>query len=98
MFTKKPHHFNKNRKRNKKGYGYAQETKKKADVLEVQGVLEEVLPNSQYRVRLDSGQEVLAHVSGKMRIHHIKVLEGDRVTIEMTPYDLTKGRITRREK
>jgi len=97
LFKKKSFHYKKKKNRGS-GYGYAPESKKRDDVLELQGILEEVLPNSQYKVRLDSGQEVLAHVSGKMRINHIKVLPGDRVTIEMTPYDLTKGRITRREK
>jgi len=76
----------------------ARENKKRTDVLEVQGTVDEVLPNSLYRVSLNSGQEILAHLSGRMRLNHIKVLAGDGVTVQMTPYDLTKGRITRREK
>jgi translation initiation factor IF-1 len=74
------------------------EAKKKADVIELKGTVEETLPNALYRVRLESGQEILAHLSGRMRLYHIKVLNGDNVTVQMTPYDLTKGRIVRREK
>lgn len=73
-------------------------TTKKTGVIELKGTIEEVLPNAQYRVVLESGQEILAHLSGKMRLHHIKVLLGDVVTVQMTPYDLTKGRIVHREK
>lgn len=68
-----------------------QEHKEKGIVME--GVIEEALPNAMFRVRLDNGHQILAHVSGKMRIHFIKILPGDRVKVEMTPYDLTKGRI-----
>jgi translation initiation factor IF-1 len=58
-----------------------------------EGVIEETLPNAMFRVKLDNGHTIIAHVSGKMRIHFIKLLPGDRVKVEMTPYDLTKGRI-----
>jgi len=74
------------------------DSQKKADVVEVSGTLEEVLPNAQYRVRLEGGQEVLAHVSGRMRLNRIRVLTGDQVTVQMSPYDLTRGRIVRRER
>jgi translation initiation factor IF-1 len=66
------------------------------DIIELEGKVIENLPNAIFRVLLDSGQEVLAHLAGKMRVNMIRVLPGDRVLIEMTPYDLSKGRITRR--
>lgn len=66
--------------------------------IEFQGVVTELLPNAMYRVILDNGHEVLTHASGKMRKNRIRVLVGDRVNVEMTPYDLTKGRITFRFK
>ena len=69
---------------------------KSKDVLELEGKVIENLPNALFRVQLDSGQVVIGHLAGKMRVNMIKVLLGDRVLIEMTPYDLTKGRITRR--
>jgi translation initiation factor IF-1 len=62
------------------------------------GVITETLPNAMFRVKLDSGHEILAVISGKMRMNYIKILVGDRVTVEMSPYDLTKGRITYRYK
>ena len=62
------------------------------------GIITETLPNAMFRVRLDNGHEILAVISGKMRMHYIKILVGDRVTVEMSPYDLTKGRITYRYK
>lgn len=65
-------------------------------IVKVDGIVEEALPGASFRVKINDGKEVLAHLSGKMRIHHIKILPGDRVTMEMTPYDETKGRITRR--
>ncbi len=68
----------------------------KKNVVRVEGRVEEALPAANFRVRLDSGGEVLAHLSGKMRIHYIKILPGDRVIIETTTYDGTRGRITRR--
>ncbi len=70
----------------------------KEDVLEIQGKVTEALPNAQFRVKLETGQNILAHLSGKMRLHYIKILPGDRVTIELSPYDLTRGRITYRLK
>ena len=70
----------------------------KEDVLEVAGTISELLPNSMFRVKLDNDHEVLAHTSGRMRKNRIRVLAGDRVNVEMTPYDLTKGRITFRFK
>jgi len=68
----------------------------KEDVIEMEGNVEESLPNATFRVTLESGQNILAHLSGKMRVNYIKVSPGDRVLIEMSVYDLTKGRITRR--
>jgi translation initiation factor IF-1 len=68
----------------------------KKDVIELEGKVVENLPNAIFRVQLDSGQIVTGHLAGKMRVNMIRVLPGDRVVIEMTPYDLTKGRITRR--
>ena len=70
----------------------------KEEVLEFEGVVTELLPNATFRVKLDNGHEVLAHTSGRMRKNRIRVLAGDRVLVEMTPYDLTRGRITYRYK
>ena len=70
----------------------------KEDASEFQGVVSELLPNAMFKVKLDNDHEVIAHTSGKMRKNRIRVLAGDRVTVEMTPYDLTKGRITFRSK
>ncbi|MGE0120202.1 MAG: translation initiation factor IF-1 [Dongiaceae bacterium] len=70
----------------------------KEDLIETEGAVSELLPNAMYRVRLDNGHEVLAHSSGKLRRRHIRILVGDRVAVEMTPYDMTKGRITFRQK
>ena len=70
----------------------------KQDLLEFKGKVIDLLPNAMFRVKLDNGHDVLAHTSGKMRKNRIRVLAGDRVTVEMTPYDLTKGRITFRSK
>ncbi|MCI1957797.1 MAG: translation initiation factor IF-1 [[Lactobacillus] timonensis] len=70
----------------------------KADVIEIEGTVKETLPNAMFKVELENGVEVLAHVSGKIRMHYIKILPGDRVRMEMSPYDLTKGRITFRFK
>ena len=66
----------------------------KEELLEMQGKVAEVLPDSRYRVNLDNGHELIAYTSGKMRQHHIRILAGDKVTLEMSPYDLSKGRIT----
>lgn len=70
----------------------------KEESIEVQGTVVEVLPNAMFRVELDNGQVVLAYISGKMRMHFIRILPGDRVLVELSPYDLTKGRITYRFK
>ena len=70
----------------------------KEDLIELAGTVTEVLPNAMFRVTLENGHLILAHMSGKMRKNHIRVLAGDKVTVEMTPYDLTKGRITFRTK
>ena len=70
----------------------------KEDSIEFQGVVLELLPNAMFKVRLENNHEILAHSSGKMRKNRIRVLAGDKVTVEMTPYDLTKGRITFRWK
>lgn len=68
----------------------------KKDVIEVEGKVTEPLPNAMFRVQLDSGHEVLAHISGKLRMNFIRILPGDRVRIELSPYDLSRGRITYR--
>jgi translation initiation factor IF-1 len=68
------------------------------DAIEVEGRVIEPLPNAMFRVELEGGHRVLAHISGKMRMHYIKILPGDRVTVELSPYDLTRGRITYRSK
>ncbi len=70
----------------------------KQTAIKVDGVVSEVLPNTTFRVRLENGHEILAHMSGKMRIHYIRILQGDKVTVELSPYDLSKGRITYRYK
>ena len=68
----------------------------KEDVIRVEGVVEETLPNAKFRVRLDDGRLVLAHISGKMRMYYIKLVVGDRVVVDLSIYDLTRGRITSR--
>ena len=70
----------------------------KADVLEVEGTVVETLPNAMFKVELENGHQVLAHISGKLRMNFIKILPGDKVTMEMSPYDLSRGRITWRSK
>ena len=70
----------------------------KADAISVEGTVTETLPNAMFRVELEGGHRVLAHISGKMRMHYIKILPGDRVTVELSPYDLSRGRITYRGK
>ena len=70
----------------------------KEEAIEVEGTVLEPLPNAMFRVELDNGHIVLAHVSGKMRMHYIKILPGDKVTLELSPYDLNRGRITYRYK
>jgi translation initiation factor IF-1 len=71
---------------------------KKEDAIEMEGTVVEPLPNAMFRVELDNGHKVLAHISGKMRMHYIRILPGDKVTVELSPYDLTRGRITYRYK
>jgi len=70
----------------------------KEELIETEGVVFEALPNAMFRVQLDNGHKVLAHVSGKMRMHFIRILPGDKVKLELSPYDLTRGRITYRSK
>ena len=75
-----------------------QGTMPKTDAYSVEGTVTETLPNAMFRVELEGGHRVLAHISGKMRMHYIKILPGDKVTVEISPYDLTRGRITYRGK
>ena len=70
----------------------------KEDVIEIQGTVNETLPNAMFRVSLDNGHKILAHISGKMRMHFIRILPGDKVTVDLSPHDLTRGRITYRFK
>ncbi len=70
----------------------------KDDVFEVEGVVEEVLPSTTFKVKLTNGHVITAHVSGKIRMHTIRILPGDKVTVEISPYDITRGRITYRHK
>lgn len=70
----------------------------KEDAIELEGKVVEPLPNAMFKVELENGHQVLAHISGKMRMHYIKILPGDRVTVELSPYDLDRGRITYRYK
>ena len=70
----------------------------KEEAIQVEGTIIEPLPNAMFRVELDNGHKVLAHISGKMRMHFIKILPGDTVTVELSPYDLTRGRVTFRAK
>ena len=72
--------------------------KPKEDAIVLEGTILESLPNAMFKVELDNGHEVLAHISGKMRMHYIRILPGDKVTVELSPYDLTRGRITFRHK
>jgi translation initiation factor IF-1 len=70
----------------------------KEDLIEVEGIIKEALPNAMFQVELENGHRVLAHIAGKMRVHFIRLLPGDKVKLELSPYDLTRGRITYREK
>lgn len=70
----------------------------KEDKIEIEGTIVEALPNAMFRVEMEGGHKILAHISGKMRMHYIKILPGDKVRVELSPYDLTRGRITYREK
>ena len=69
-------------------------SKKEKETIEVEGTVKEALPNATFKVELANGHQVLAHISGKMRMHFIRVLQGDRVLVELSPYDLTRGRVT----
>lgn len=70
----------------------------KEDVIEVEGTVVEALPNTNFKVKLENGHQILAHISGKLRMNYIKILPGDKVKVELSPYDLTRGRITWRAK
>ena len=70
----------------------------KEESIEMEGTIVEALPNTEFRVELENGHEIIAHISGKMRKHYIRILRGDKVTVQLTPYDLTKGRITFRSR
>ena len=70
----------------------------KSDVIEVEGVVTDSFPNASFEVELENGHKVLAHISGKLRMNYIRILPGDKVTVELSPYDLTRGRITWRSK
>lgn len=70
----------------------------KEDVIEVEGKVLEAMPNAMFKVELENGHQILAHISGKLRMHYIRILPGDKVTVEMSPYDLNRGRITWRGK
>ena len=70
----------------------------KEDVIEVEGIVIDALPNAIFKVRLENGHEMLAHISGKLRMNYIRILAGDKATVELSPYDLTRGRITWRNK
>jgi len=70
----------------------------KQEAIKVDGIITEILPNTNFKVKLENGHEILAHISGKMRMNYIRILQGDKVTVELSPYDLTKGRITYRYK
>ncbi|MDR5659528.1 translation initiation factor IF-1 [Serpentinicella sp. ANB-PHB4] len=70
----------------------------KQDVIEVEGTVVEALPNAMFKVQLENGHEILGHISGKLRMNFIRILPGDKVTVELSPYDLTRGRITWRKK
>ena len=78
-----------------KGLGYLA---KRDDAIEMEGTVLEALPNAMFRVELDNGHKMLAHISGKMRMHYIRILPGDKVVVELSPYDLSRGRITYRFK
>lgn len=70
----------------------------KKDVIELEGTILDALPNAMFKVKLENDHEIIAHISGKLRMHFIRILPGDKVTVELSPYDLTKGRITWRKK
>ncbi len=80
------------------GYFETEKSMGKQDVIEMDGIVEETLPNANFKVKLQNGMEIRAHVAGKIRMNYIRILPGDRVTVEISPYDLTRGRITYRHK
>ena len=91
--------FRKKKKRQVRDPAKTEETKPtREDIIEVSGTVLEALPNTQFKVELENGYVILAHISGKMRRHYIRILRGDRVTVELSPYDLTKGRLVYRFK
>jgi len=96
--ARRPGPFGKRRKKQKKTQTKSQPQTTESDAIEVTGTVVEALPNAMFKVELENGHEVLAHVSGKMRRHFIRILRGDRVTVELSPYDLSRGRITYRSK
>ncbi|MBE17283.1 MAG: translation initiation factor IF-1 [Nitrospinae bacterium] len=93
-----PRQSGRRKKKKKREDDEVQERKPKEDVIEVSGVVLEPLPNAMFRVELENDHKVLAHISGKMRMHFIRILPGDKVLVELSPYDLTRGRITSRYK
>ena len=93
-----PRQTGRRKNKKKKEDEEVQERKPKEDVIEVSGVVLEPLPNAMFRVELENEHKVLAHISGKMRMHFIRILPGDKVLVELSPYDLTRGRITSRYK
>lgn len=86
------------RKKKKGNRGEREERPPKEDTIEVDGIIGETLPNAMFRVEIEGGHNVLAHISGRMRMHFIRILPGDSVKVELSPYDLTRGRITSRYK
>ncbi|HBK81780.1 MAG TPA: translation initiation factor IF-1 [Nitrospinae bacterium] len=86
------------RKKRKGNRGEREERPPKEDTIEVDGIIVETLPNAMFRVEIEGGHNVLAHISGRMRMHFIRILPGDSVKVELSPYDLTRGRITSRYK
>jgi translation initiation factor IF-1 len=82
----------------KKPHSESTENRSTKEVIELEGTVLETLPNALFKVELENGHVILGHISGKMRMHYIKIIPGDRVSLEMTPYDLSKGRITYRHK
>lgn len=86
------------RKKKKRAAGEREERPPKEDTIEVDGIIGETLPNAMFRVEIEGGHNVLAHISGRMRMHFIRILPGDSVKVELSPYDLTRGRITSRYK
>jgi translation initiation factor IF-1 len=84
--------------RQKVNQGVREKRMPREDAIEVEGVVIETLPNAMFRVQIEKNHKILAHISGKMRMHFIKILPGDKVTVELSPYDLTRGRIIYRNK